>query len=432
MSIELIKQNIERENQILKEINQIQNKKWEIEEQIAAGKPLNKKNLEELDKDIVQLVSQIAVLNNAIPELINGVSFYPKTNSNTKVIDKEIINVKYTDEYEQRQINVAIKKKEHNKFLESLSIHNSIKKRLNKPKEEEKEQANSIEKYAGYINLSNKVFRNFSNKLVSSGTFDSTRQELIRITSPLIINIYVAIMLFSTMLAFLGGLVMGIIIFVLGLGLNISILTPIVIAIITFALFYIYPSSKRKSLEKEINQELPFLIIYLAAISTSGIEPSKIFQIIVSSKDYPVTRREIKKLTNYINFYGYDLVSALKAVAKNCPSDRMSQLLDGLATTITSGGELTTFLNKHSESLLFDYRLEREKYTRSAETFMNIYISVVIAAPMIMMIIFILMSIGNFTSAVIGPAAIGLITVLVISLLNIAFLVFLNLKQPKF
>jgi archaellum biogenesis protein FlaJ (TadC family) len=110
----------------------------------------------------------------------------------------------------------------------------------------------------------------------------------------------------------------------------------------------------------------------------------------------------------------------------------MAQLLDGLATTITSGGELTTFLSKHSESLLFDYRLEREKYTHTAETFMNIYISVVIAAPMIMMIIFILMSMGTAMASYLSPGIIGSITILTVSLLNMGFLVLLNLKQPKF
>jgi archaellum biogenesis protein FlaJ (TadC family) len=40
--------------------------------------------------------------------------------------------------------------------------------------------------------------------------------------------------------------------------------------------------SRKKSLNKEINQELPFMTIYMAAIATSGIEPSKIFDILVS------------------------------------------------------------------------------------------------------------------------------------------------------
>ena len=65
------------------------------------------------------------------------------------------------------------------------------------------------------------------------------------------------------------------------IGLSLLFFTPI----ITFFGFYSYPSSQRKSLEKEINQELPFVTIYLSAIATSGIEPSKIFEIVVRTKE---------------------------------------------------------------------------------------------------------------------------------------------------
>ena len=434
MTIELLRQNIERETQIVKEVMELVNKKEELAQQAEAGLKIDLKQKQSIDNSVNQLASQLKIINNAIPDLVNSLSFYKTLEEQKKPLEKEIINVKYQDEFTKKQISIAIKKKEHNLFLENLSIHNLLQKRIKQSRADEKEseQVSSIEQFSGYIRASNKFFRNMANNLVLGGSFDPIRHDLIKITSPFIINSYVAVALFSTMLAFFIGIFFGLIIFFLKISLVAALLMPFILAIIAFMTFYIYPSSKRKSLEKEINQELPFLIIYMAAISTSGIEPSKIFQVIVSSKDYPATRREIKKLTNYINFYGYDLVSALRAVSKNSPSDRMAQLFDGLSTTITSGGELSTFLGKHSESLLFDYRLEREKYTRTAETFMNIYISVVIAAPMIMMMIFILMSLGGFAAGYLSPTNIGLVTILSISLLNAGFLIFLNLKQPKF
>jgi len=274
--------------------------------------------------------------------------------------------------------------------------------------------------------------RNTSDKLVEKGYFDYLKRDMRKIGSSMIINSFVSVMLFTTLISFLAAVILFPILVLLGVGFLISTAALFLIPVFVFLAFLLYPSSQRKSLEKEINQELPFLTIYMAAISTSGIEPSKIFDLLVISKDYPSSQREIKKLTNYINFYGYDLVSALKTIAKNCPSERLSLLFDGLATTITSGGELTTFLNKHSETLLFDYRLEREKYTHVAETFMNIYISIVIAAPMIMMMLFVLISLTGFGSGFLSPFNIGVIMILAISLLNLGFIVLLNMKQPKF
>ena len=119
-------------------------------------------------------------------------------------------------------------------------------------------------------------------------------------------------------------------------------------------------------------------------------------------------------------------------MAKNCPSERLGQLFEGFSTAITSGGSLTEFLNKHSETLLFDYRLEREKYTRVTETLMNIYISVVIAAPMIMLVLFILMGLTSLGGGALSTGAVAGIVVMIIALLNVFFLLFLNAKQPKF
>jgi flagellar protein FlaJ len=205
----------------------------------------------------------------------------------------------------------------------------------------------------------------------------------------------------------------------------------IIIPICTFFAFYLYPYSERKSIAKKIDQELPFVTIHMSAIAGSGIEPSQIFKIIALGREYPYTKQEIKKVLNQINIYGYDLVSSLKNSARTTSSSKLAELFNGFATTISSGGELAEFLDKRAESLMFDYRLEKEKQTKIAETFMDIYISVVIAAPMIMMILLILISVSNIGGGL-GINALTLIILSIVSLINIVFLAVLHLKQPGY
>ena len=447
MTIELIKKNSEEIGRLADEIRENSQQLEDINSRMSSGEQIDLEHKKLLEESINHALSQIKLLNNAFPDLISGISFYPKlsessqnivpaaqlTAEQTQPVSKSVENLSFTNANTGAQVSLAIRKKDRNKFLESLSLHRlSISKLFRKKSSAKETNQSSLDKYASLIKLSNKMFRNLANKLVAGGTFDPVRADLIKITSPMILNSYLAIALFCTMIMLFAGILLGGVLALLGVNILLALLLVIACPIITFMLFVFYPSSKRKSLEKDINQELPFLVIYMSAISTSGIEPSKIFNIIVGSKDYPSIQREIKKLTNYVNFYGLDLVAALKNVSKNNPSEKLGQLFDGLATTITSGGELTEFLNKHSESLLFDYRLEREKYTRTAETFMNIYISVVIAAPMILMMLFILMSLGGLAQGFMTPTNLGILAVLGISLLNMAFLVFLSMKQPKF
>jgi flagellar protein FlaJ len=167
----------------------------------------------------------------------------------------------------------------------------------------------------------------------------------------------------------------------------------------------------------------------MAAISESMIEPSKIFSIIITTKEYTYLEREYTKLMNEINVYGYDLVSALRNTALNSPSKKLTDLLNGLATTINSGGDLTDFFNKRAQTLLFEYRIEREKNTKTAETFMDVYISIVIAAPMVLMLLLMMMKVSGLGIAL-GTSSITLMMVLGVSIINIAFISFLHLRKP--
>ena len=154
--------------------------------------------------------------------------------------------------------------------------------------------------------------------------------------------------------------------------------------------------------------------------------------IILRGEEYKYSNIEFRKIMNLVNFHGKNLVAALKEVAFTSPSPKLRELLNGIATTSTSGGNLSDFLNKHSESLLFDYRLERERYTRTSETFMDIYIAVVIAAPMILLMLFVIMgstgTLGNFLG--LSTNILSFLIILTIVLLNIIFLAFLKMKQP--
>jgi flagellar protein FlaJ len=191
---------------------------------------------------------------------------------------------------------------------------------------------------------------------------------------------------------------------------------------------YTYPGLEKSSTENRIEDELPFATIHMSAISGSMIDPSKIFDIIISTHEYPYIEKEFKKLINEINLYGYDLVSALRSAAYNNPSKKLSELFNGLATTINSGGDLPGFFDKRAQTLLFENRLEQEKKTKAAETFMDIYISLVIAAPMILMILLMMMKISGLGISM-STQMITIIMVIAVTMINIVFLTFLQLKK---
>ncbi len=331
-------------------------------------------------------------------------------------------------------------KKDH-KFdeLERQTLKRMKKKEVKKEKIKE-------DKPSFYVNLSNGAFGGVAQKMINQGNFKSLKRDLVKANLQLLPTTYVSIIFFTTLITFLIGLFATGLLLFFNIGAEWPIITmtqtplaqrflqvfwiTLLLPLISFMFMYFYPYLEKSSAENQIEQELPFAAIHMASISGSMIEPSKIFSIIISTHEYPYLEKEFVKLLNEINVYGYDLVSALRNMAFNSPSKKLSELFNGLATTITSGGNLPEFFEKRAQSLLFEYQLEREKYTRTVETFMDIYISVVIAAPMIFMLLLMMMKISGLGISL-SAAAITLMMVLGVTGINILFLTFLHLKQPN-
>jgi archaellum biogenesis protein FlaJ (TadC family) len=121
----------------------------------------------------------------------------------------------------------------------------------------------------------------------------------------------------------------------------------------------------------------------------------------------------------------------LNNVANSTPSTKLAELFSGLSTTITSGSSLQDFFQKRSETLMAAYRLEREDYIKLAEMFMDIYIAVVIAAPMILMIVLILILKFNIVPGL-SELELTMLMISIIALINVVFISVIHLKQPNY
>jgi len=382
------------------------------------------------------LKNSLKKTNEEIPRALDKISLIkPLTTPTTqKKIIKQI-----------KQTGIKIPKKiKLQKKIKLLELEKETFKRLKKKKEKIKKQ--KIKKPSIYVKTASRIFSNISMSLANKKMFRKMRRNLIKADLQFILANYISVILLTTLLS----AILGVFIFIFLLFFNVSPAMPIITSVsenittrflkifwILFAIplgtllfMYFYPSLEGKAIESKIEQELPFATIHMSAIAGSMIEPSKIFKIIILTKEYPSLEKKFTKLINEVNVYGYDLASALKNMASNSPGTKLAELFNGIAITITSGGNLPEFFNKRSESLLFEHKLEREKQTRSAETFMDIYISVVIAAPMILMILLMMMKISGLGISL-STSMITIIMISSITIINILFLSFLHLKQPK-
>lgn len=328
------------------------------------------------------------------------------------------------------------------KELKPIGLEKETLKRI--IKKEEKIVEEKKKKPNHYAKTANKLFSKRAIKLLDKKMFQPLERDLIKANLQFTPTTYIAIILFTTFLSIFAGIfltafflffrisaelpIVSLITEDLGLRIVKVFWIAIVFPLATFFIMYIYPSLEKKSTAHRIEHELPFATINMAAISGSLIDPSKIFQIIIATKEYPYLAKEFTKIMNEINIHGYNFVGALRKASFNSPSKKLSELFGGLATTINSGGDLPNFFEERSKTLLFEHRLEREKQAKSAETFMDIYISLVVAAPMILMLLLIMMKISGLGVGF-STGTITLIMVLGVSVINIFFLTFLQIKK---
>ncbi|MFW6283597.1 MAG: type II secretion system F family protein [Minisyncoccales bacterium] len=388
-----------------------ENRKKRIREEIE----LLRKNL---DSDINP--AERMMINSKIRELVKELE---EKGDNNKIYEQKeekipLVSGKIKGEHDKRL-------KQEIKETEEITLKRLAKAKAKKEKKKEV-------KPNAYIKISNKLFSKVAIELFNENKLKSLEKDLIKSNMNITPTSYISGVLTATILSIFASIFMVILMTLVMEGDSIINLTKtfwiiFVVPFVTFVGGYVYPSLEKESVQSKINQEIPFATIHMSAISGSMIEPSKIFQIIISTKEYETLEKEFTKIMNGINIYGYNLVGSLKKTAERTASKKFSELLNSMSTTITSGGNLVEFFDKRSKSLLFDYKLERERKSKQAETFMDIYISVVIAAPMIFMLLLVMMQISGL-GIEISNSLISLLMILGVSLVNAIFIGFLYIR----
>ncbi len=327
--------------------------------------------------------------------------------------------------------------------LEKLNINKSELRRLLKEKGKVKGGAKDIEyttyKSTEYGKLANSFFEGTSDYIMKNypGFFKDLSESLKISDIKILSRTYTSMILFTSFITFSSILLITFIIFNL-IDFNIlkgllkSVSFAFLASIVGFILLYFYPNMLIRNRRRAIKTDLPFVIIHMAAVAGSGAQPISIFNLVLNTGEYKGLEGEIRKIVNYVNLFGYDLTTALRIVADTTPSPEFRELLTGLVSTIETGGDLRQYLRGKAADALSTYKLERKKYTETLATYSDIYIGVLIAAPLLFAVT---LAIINMLGGKIGGfdvkflAMVG--TFIVLPFLNIAFIIFLNLVQPE-
>jgi flagellar protein FlaJ len=248
---------------------------------------------------------------------------------------------------------------------------------------------------------------------------------------------YVSLMLFFSLLTFFYVFVFSYLAFTIfqreaTVAMFYSFFAALLSSVLVFFVAYSYPIQRVSSRKRNIEVNLPFVIIHMGALVEAGLPPYQMFKLISTFEDYGEIAKEFKKIVRNIEQFGLDPLTAIKEVASRCPSDELQQLLMGFVTTTESGGNIKLYLKTVGEQTLFDYRKRRERYIRTLDMLSEIYTGIVISAPLFMVA---MLAIMNMIQPTIGGWTIKdlawLGTYVIVPVLNIGFILFLYAMEVE-
>jgi len=286
-----------------------------------------------------------------------------------------------------------------------------------------------------YRKISLLFFGGMTNKNIES--FRPLEPHIRNANMKILLKTWVSMLFFSAAIAFIASFtaIYVLLSYVFRVEFYIYIFSviffPVLVAALVFISFYLYPVQMERSRQKSIENNLPFAITHMAAISSSGIPTEFMFELLTGFKEYGEITQDAKLIMRNIKTFGMSSVDAMKEVADRTPSQAFREVLLGIVTTTESGGNMIEYLHGMAEKALFDYRIKREKYLKTLSTYADIYTALLVAAPLMMLSMLASMSIiGGSVMGLTIEELILLMTWVLLPVMNTGFLVFIHVTYP--
>jgi flagellar protein FlaJ len=204
----------------------------------------------------------------------------------------------------------------------------------------------------------------------------------------------------------------------------ISLASPLLAAAIVLIIFIYYPISVADGKKMKLDKNMVYIINYMSVLAGAGIMTEDVFQSFANLKDTYGIRDSARSIVRDIGLLGKDIISAIEAEGKRTPSKKYSKLLNGLLGITKSGGDLKNYLQETAKHEQEVRRRELVDIVNKLNMAAEIYITLGITFPIILIVLLSLMGIfggsigGGFspvqlmelmTYAIFPVAAIGII-----------------------
>ena len=219
--------------------------------------------------------------------------------------------------------------------------------------------------------------------------------------SPVSFDRYIKIALLGT--AFISVLVFSFsyiyLNMVIGTKLNTSLSKALAFSIFSLVgsltIFALYPNYRENVEKSKIENGLLYTVSYMAILANCGFSVDRIFFNAAEIEQNKSIKRMITGFIADIKIKGFDIEQALHKMTNRSPSKLFSEILSGISNANWTTGDLKQILAYHFHVLDTIRKDETENMINSLTVLSEIYVAMMVIAPIMMIIMFTLLSMLN-------------------------------------
>lgn len=180
------------------------------------------------------------------------------------------------------------------------------------------------------------------------------------------------------------------------------------------------PQSTANRRRKDIDSKLPMALAYIATMASADVPVETIMYELGKSVEYGEISKEAKAISASSRLFGNDIVSAMREESKYSPSLKFSEFLQGIISTVTSGGSLKDYFTLKAKQFQSELSTLLKANAESIGVLAESYVTVGVAFPLMLLVI-----LGVFAALSSSGASIAvflyLIVLLVIPVITFGF-----------
>jgi flagellar protein FlaJ len=199
-------------------------------------------------------------------------------------------------------------------------------------------------------------------------------------------------------------------------------------AYLTYLILLRIPGIEKKNRSIRINLTLHNAVAYMYAMRRGGAQLTTIFYALSENANiYGEVALEVRQIVRDVDFFGSDVVTAIRRLSETTPSAKLKDFLEDLLSVIESGGDMTEFLSSRVRLYQEEARFEQKQFLTILSMVAESYVTLFVAGPLFLIIIMVVMGMMGGSAVL----QLSLIVYVIIPIGSLIFILLIDLISTK-